>query len=274
MRFPHLSRCLIWAAGAALACSWTGSCLGQVMQAPGTMPDGRRIHVPGVAPPRFPPPSSIAPKPSAATPPGAPATTPQPGMPSAGAAAPNAMSSARPLPPSLLDKPAQAARISLSGGQLSVDANNSSLTQILHDLSSTSGMTVDGLDKDQRVFGVYGPGNPRDILSSLLDGAGYNFLLVGLTDAGTPREVVLSARSNAPLTPSPSTPSAPEEEDEPVVNNYPPEQVTPPPRPPATPGQDSNGQPNQPRTPQEIIQELQRMRQQQQQQNPQQPAPQ
>ncbi|MGD0366131.1 MAG: hypothetical protein ABSA94_01635 [Acidobacteriaceae bacterium] len=270
MRFTHLSRWLAWAAFAAFA----SSCLGQVMQAPGTMPDGRRIHVPGVAPPRVLPPSSIAPKPSAAVPPGAAAAAPQLGVPPAGAAAPGAMSSARPLPPSLLDKPAQAARISLSGGQLSVEANNSSLSRILQDLSSTSGMTVDGLDKDQRVFGVYGPGNPRDILSSLLDGAGYNFLMVGSTDAGTPREVVLTTRNNAPLTPSPSTPSQPEEEDEPVVNNYPPEQVTPPPRPPGGPGQDSNGQPNQPRTPQEIIQELQRMRQQQQQQNPQQPAPQ
>lgn len=194
-----------------------------------------------------------------------------------GAAASDAMSSARPLPPSLLDKPAQAARISLSGGQLSVEANNSSLSQILQNLSSTSGMTVDGMDKDQRVFGVYGPGNPRDILSELLDGAGYNFLMVGTTDTGTPRAVVLTARSNAPLTPATSSApsSQPEEEDEPVVNNYPPEQATPPPRPPMTPGQDSNGQPNQPRSPQEIIQELQRMRQQQQQQQQnQQPGPQ
>jgi hypothetical protein len=198
--------------------------------------------------------------------------TPQPGLPSAGAAAQDAMSAPRPLPPSLKDKPAQAARISLSGGQLSVDANNSSLSQILHDLSSSSGMTIDGLDKDQRVFGVYGPGDPRDILSSLLDGAGYNFLMVGTTNAGTPRAVVLTVRSNAPLAPTTSSaPSPPEEDDEPVVNNYPPEQVTPPPHPPGTPGQDPNGQP---RTPQEIIQELQRMRQQQQQQQNQQPAPQ
>ena len=270
MRFTRLSRCLAWAAAAAVA----GSCLGQVMQPPGTMPDGRRFHPPGVSPPRFPPPSSIAPQPSAAAAPGAAAATPtpQPGMPSSGATASNPVSNPRPLPPSLLDKPPGTARIGLSAGQLSVYANNSSLSQILQDLSTISGMTVDGFDRDQRVFGIYGPGDPREILSELLDGAGYNFLMVGTTEAGTPREVVLTARSSAPLAPSASTPSPqPDDEDEPVVNNYPPEQVSPPPRPPMTPGQDSNGQPNQPRTPQEIIQELQRMRQQQQQN---QPAPQ
>lgn len=186
----------------------------------------------------------------------------------------NGMSSAR-LAPSLADKPAQTARIGLSAGQLSVFANNSSLSQILQDISTISGMTVDGLDKDQRVFGIYGPGNPRDIVSALLDDAGYNFLMVGATSAGTPQSVVLTTRNNAPLTPTtPSVSSAPEEDDEPTVNNYPPEQVSPPPRPPMAPGQDSNGQPNQPRSPQEIIQELQRMRQQQQQQQQNQQGPQ
>jgi hypothetical protein len=183
------------------------------------------------------------------------------------------MSTPRPLPPSLLDKPAQAARVTLARGQLSVDANNSSLSKILEDVSSISGMTVDGLDKDSRVFGVYGPGDPRDILSELLDGVGYNFLMVGSTDAGTPREVLLTTRSNAPLSsPSPGVSSQPEEEDEPVVNNYPPEQVAPQP-PLRTPGQppDNNGQP---KTPAEIIQDLQRMRQQQQQQQPQSQSPQ
>ncbi len=201
--------------------------------------------------------------------PGPSAAAPQPGMVSTGAVASDAINNQRALPPSLGDKPAQTARIGLTAGQLSVFANNSSLSQILQDLSTISGMTVDGMDKDQRVFGVYGPGNPQEILSELLDGAGYNFVMVGTTQAGTPREVVLTARSNAPLTPANSSPSSqPEEEDEPIVNNYPPEQTPLPVRPPMNPGQDS---PTQPRTPAEIIQELQRMRQQQQQQNQQGP---
>jgi hypothetical protein len=117
---------------------------------------------------------------------------------------------------------------------------------------------VDGFEKDSRVFGVYGPGSPRDVISELLDGAGYNFLMVGSSDAGMPREIVLTTRGNAPLpNPQPSSVSQPDEDDEPV--NPPAEQAAPPVQPPAMPPD----QRQQPRTPQEMLQELQRLRQQQ-----------
>jgi hypothetical protein len=188
------------------------------------------------------------------------ALTNQPGTPSQPGTAPGPSANAAPaanLPHSLLDKPAAAPRVTLNGGSLAVDANNSSLSEILKDLETSSGMTVDGFEKDTRVFGIYGPGPPRDVISSLLEGAGYNFLMVGVTEAGTPREVLLTARSNAPIS-APQPSSQPEEDDEPIA---PPPVEAPPvqPPPPAT-------QPRQPRTPQEMLQELQQIRQQQQQQ--------
>jgi hypothetical protein len=178
---------------------------------------------------------------------------------------PAATTPASNLPPSLLDKPAEVPRVTLNGGSLTVDANNSSLSEILKALETSTGMTVDGFDKDSRVFGVYGPGPPSDVISSLLDGAGYNFLLAGATGAGTPREIVLTSRGNAPISaPQPSS-GQPEEDDEPV--NIP-QVETPPVQPPPPADQ----QQRQPRTPQEMLQELQRIRQQQQQQPGQPPA--
>ncbi len=41
--------------------------------------------------------------------------------------------------------------------QLTVKAENSSLTQILHQVSSPTGMRLDGLSGDERVFGSFGP---------------------------------------------------------------------------------------------------------------------
>jgi hypothetical protein len=253
MQVTSLSQCL---AGAVIA-AFALPCAAQVMQAPGSMP-GRRFPAPptaqreGVAEP----PAAMTPKSPAGSPQvttGA-TTTPNP------TAAPN-------LPPSLLDKPARAARVTLSDGSLAVDANNSSLSEILKDLETSSGMTVDGFGKDSRIFGIYGPGSPGDVLSELLDGAGYNFLMVGATAAGTPREILLTARSNAPVSaPQPGTNSEQEEDEEPPANSYPPEQVAPPPMPPVPPSAEQR-----PRTPQEMLQELQRLRQQQ---NQQQPAPQ
>lgn len=292
MQFMRLSRCLpqplIGAALAALA----AACSAQVMQAPGTMPDGRRIPVPQVGPhsssqsgPGITTPTPLTPGMPGQIPAGMPGATPagmpprpgaQPGTTTPGSlpTAPGTSSvpfvTPRPgsdlpsqplVPPSLLDKPAQPATVKLSDGALTVTANNSSLTAILHDLSASSGMSLDGLGKDQRVFGVYGPGSPRDILSQLLDGAGYNFLMVGQTDAGVPREVVLTARTNAPLSaPGPSSRS--EEDEEPMA--APAEEInTPAPMPTPTPSDQQR-----PRSPQQMLQELQQLRQQQQQQAP------
>lgn len=268
MQVTSLSRCLIWTAAAVLAVSSQAhSCQAQVMQAPGTMP-GRRFPVP---------PRQGVSSPSAAGPQSAnPATVPQPTSPaqpsirigatatapSTPAAQPNAAPN---LPPSLLDKPAGPVQVTLHDGSLSVDAHNSSLSEILKNLEASSGMTVDGFEKDSRIFGFYGPGSPRDVLSDLLDGAGYNFLMVGSTTDGAPREIVLTARSNAPIS-APSPGGNPQQDEQDEAPNYPPPEQVAPQQPPVMPSPEQR-----PRTPQEMLQELQRLRQQQQQQQQGQP---
>ena len=136
-------------------------------------------------------------------------------------------------------------------------------------------MTIDGLSRDQRIFGVYGPGTPREILSELLDGAGYNVLMLGSTDSGAPRELQLSIRSSSPLPAAQPTNIAQQQEDEedeapPAPLSYPPAGLAPPRPAAATPNQPPppNGGV---KSPQQLLQELQRMRQQQQQQQQQQP---
>ena len=111
---------------------------------------------------------------------------------------------APPLSPA--EAAAQPATVSLKNGKLTVEANNSNLTQILQDVAHISGMTIDGLDKDARVFGAFGPGNPRDVLTHLLVGSGYNFVMAGDTTDGAPRQLLLTAQNNnAPaLTPASS----------------------------------------------------------------------
>lgn len=197
---------------------------------------------------------------------------------------------------SLLSVPPEPARVSLASGKLRVEANNSSLSQILRQIAKAGGMKIDGLQTggsaDPRVFGSYGPGAPRDVLSDLLNGAHYNVLMMGNTPAGTPREMALSVRGSAGVAnpaPHPSA-TAPDSQDadetqppaetndtgdtddvqsngsaaEPENNLVPPagvhenEPVTPPEAPP--------GAQQKVKTPQEILQELQNMRLQQEQQ--------
>lgn len=96
-------------------------------------------------------------------------------------------------PPS--SQPTQPATVTFKDGKLTVAANNSSLTEILQNLANISGMTINGLDKGPRIFGVYGPGNSRDVLKDLLVGSGYNFIMVGGGSESTPRELILTAQN-------------------------------------------------------------------------------
>ena len=171
----------------------------------------------------------------------------------------------------LLDTPAKPAEVTLNQGKLSIKADNSSLTDILHRLAKDTGMTIDGLTRDQRIFGVYGPGTPREILSEILDGAGYNVLMLGNTDSGAPRELQLSARSNVPAAAGQPTTIAQQQDDDQDDSAA----LPPPTYPPAGEAQPHPTvlAPNQTpapnggvKSPQELLQELQRMRRQQQQQ--------
>jgi hypothetical protein len=157
---------------------------------------------------------------------------------------------------------------------LRIVASNSSLAQILREVSTVTGAKIEGMGADQRVFGTYGPGAVRDVLSELLDGSGYNVLMVGDLGQGTPRQIILSAPPTGPAPPVPNTPA--EEEPPPEQEAQQPEPPQPPPAQNVPPAQ--NGfTPGMPvRTPQQILQEmqqrqqqLQQMQQQQQQNNPQ-----
>jgi hypothetical protein len=79
---------------------------------------------------------------------------------------------------------------------LRIEAENSSLQQILKDVSTATGAKVEGLGTDERVFGEFGPGQARDVLSKLLHGSGYNVIMVGDQGQGAPRQIVLSSRNS------------------------------------------------------------------------------
>jgi hypothetical protein len=153
---------------------------------------------------------------------------------------------------------------------LSIEAANSSLQQILKDVSTATGAKVDGMTADQRVFGAYGPGQARDVLSQLLQGSGYNVIMIGDQGQGAPKQILLSVRQAGGTQPTARNNAANNEEDDAEEPPAPPEQGPMRPGfPPGTP----------PRTPQQIQieQEMEQRReqlQQQQQQPPVQPQPQ
>ena len=184
---------------------------------------------------------------------------------------------------SLLDQPAKPAQVHVDDGKVSVKADNSALSDILHDISSKTGMTVDGLSRDLRVFGSYGPASPREVLSALLDGAGYNIMMVGSLDNGAPRQLVLTPRTGAGAAATPGQgpggggrqmqgvrPNNGDDDDDSTPDQQDAQPPRPEPNPPETAPQPDQtppaGQPGQIKTPQQMLQELQQIRQQQMQQ--------
>jgi hypothetical protein len=252
---PAIARTSVYPIVFSAALLFCASAFAQVMMPPGTFQGHGQVGLHGG---QIQPPSQIQNPPGNA-----------PAQQTAAAPAPEPASSG--LPPSLLDQPAQPAKVDLDSGTLTIHADNSSLTAILQQVSTSAGMTIDGLNKDERIFGTYGPGNPHEILSALLDGTGYNVLMFGETTAKTPRQITLTPRGAA-VASGPSNPVHPiqqnqdeEEDDTPqpqAQDSAPPANPNPPAAPPT-----SNGV----RSPQQMLQELQQMRQQQQQEQAQPP---
>ncbi len=198
-----------------------------------------------------------------------------------------------PAPTNLLEQPPLPATVTERNNSLAVKADNSSLRDILRQVASQTGMKLDGLGGDERVFGSFGPGAPREVLTSLLNGTGYNVLMVGDLPNGAPRQLVLMRKSGGASAPDASASAgqpAPQphtgEDDDELSNNEDQQPDSPQPMPtilPADPneipGQPQPGQPGQPppgepgqtqpgqpqpqvRTPQQILQQIQQQRNQ------------
>lgn len=167
-------------------------------------------------------------------------------------------------------KPAEASVVWDSHG-LFIQASNSSLYQILMDVSLKTGAKVEGLGADERVFGTYGPGPARDVLTELLDGSGYNILLIGDLGQGTPRRVVLSGRPVPGQAPGNANPGATNSNDAENEQEAGQPDTNPPVQPPM-PQPVVNPAPAVPvRSSQQMLEQrqlqMQQMQQQQQQQN-------
>lgn len=151
-----------------------------------------------------------------------------------------------PVPPA--NQPANPATVDFHQGLLSIHAQNSSLVAILNQISRETGLVVEGISHDQRIYGQYGPGNISTTLSALLNGSGYNYVIIGGGDH-SPTQLVLSSSNG--LASSPAAATSPTT----AMQNG---QPTPVAGEPSQPVADPTA-PVRPKTPAEIFNELRRM---------------
>jgi len=92
--------------------------------------------------------------------------------------------------------PASPPQVAFSNGILTIVADNSTLGDVLRAVHHQTGavMEVPG-NATERVVGKFGPGAPRDVLSSLLNGSHFNYVLLGsATNVNALDRVILTSR--------------------------------------------------------------------------------
>jgi hypothetical protein len=114
-------------------------------------------------------------------------------------------------PPTLAQRPASPPQVSFQGGQLTIAAENSTLGDILKAVRAQTGATIDlPGTASERVVGHFGPAPARDVLTSLLNGSHFNYLLLGsANDPSALDRVILMAKSGSvPESPAPAAEQA------------------------------------------------------------------
>jgi hypothetical protein len=185
--------------------------------------------------------------------------------------------------------PSSPPEVSFQGGQLTILARNSTMSDILNAVKQRTGAAVEMPPvSSERVVGKFGPGAPRDVMAQLLNGSHYDYVLVGApSDPGVLKKVVLMARASGPeqtqaqqspqnVQPNPNLQAVPdvesEQNPEENANEVPPEaqQQEEEPQP-----DQQGGQQNGPtvKTPEQLLRELQQQQQQQQQEQQNAPPP-
>ena len=187
-------------------------------------------------------------------------------------------------------------KVVYQNGLLSVEATNSTLSDILNGIRSKAGIQIEGFQGAQdRVAAKLGPAPAEAVLTGLLRGSRFDYMMLGRADRpGMVQRVILTPISGAPsasngiqpLQPQPGMVLAqPVDDDEANQDeaNIPPPQFQPnpqqrmQPQPVQQPGNGVQG--NNPKTSEQLLEELKQMQQQQQQNqqqnqpNPQPPAP-
>ncbi len=124
--------------------------------------------------------------------------------------APTVVASPAPsAPPTLQEEPTQPPQVTYSEGQLTINAPNCTLVDILRAVRTQTGavMDVPGNPSD-RVVGHFGPGPARDVMAALLNGSRYNYVLLGsATNPNALEHVILTAQiGGADTAPRPQPP--------------------------------------------------------------------
>ncbi len=146
-----------------------------------------------------------------------------------------------PVPATLMNSAPVAPAVTMENGLLTIDAPNSTLSDVLSGVQKATGAAIEGASPTERIAVRLGPGDPEQVIAALLRGTAYNYVILGeLGRKDVVTRVVLTQSSGGGDKSGASQSRAPERqppmEDQP--ERTPPEDIAAQPNP--------NGEPEQP----------------------------
>jgi hypothetical protein len=95
---------------------------------------------------------------------------------------------------------APAAKVTYKGGLLTISAENVSLGDVLHEVSTKTGATIEfpNGSATEPVFTNIGPGPVRDILATLLNGTKFNYVMLGSENSSNALDKIVLTQGDQP----------------------------------------------------------------------------
>lgn len=124
-----------------------------------------------------------------------------------------------PVPATLMNSAPVKPTVTMERGLLTIDAPNSTLSDVLIGVQKATGAAIEGASPTERVAVRLGPGQPERVLAALLRGTPYDYVILGsLSRQDVVTRVLLtqaSASSGSPAAASAPSPASSESEPEP-----------------------------------------------------------
>ena len=176
-----------------------------------------------------------------------------------------------PLPPTLEQMAPVAPRITYQDGLLRVESLNARLIDILNGIRAKAGIQFEGLQQSSdRVAGKFGPAPPGEVLTDLLQGSRYDYVIIGMPENPalvqrvilTPTAGAAAVAGSSPAGAQPAQQASGDEDDsaddDSAAEETPQTPQTLQPRPLTGQSGDNSGA----KTPEQLLEELKQMQQQ------------
>jgi len=104
------------------------------------------------------------------------------------------------MPLTLAQMPPGPIIVNYQNGQLTIEAQNATLSSVLRAACNQTGTALDlPPDTDERLVGIFGPGPPQEVMASLLNGSRFNYVMLGsVHDTNRLVRLTLSPKPAAP----------------------------------------------------------------------------